>query len=328
MSSSGAATLPNEAIVWDQHACLPIDPDTNFEVVQRHLRAGFTYVSLNVGYAPHGLAEAITVLSSFRHHVLADPDNYILVRTVDDIIAAKRTGRLGIAFDLEDTNPLEGRVELVQTYYDLGVRSMLMTYNSHNLAGFGCHDDPKGGLTDFGRAVVQEMNRVGMMVDAAHCSFRTSMDLFETSSAPVIISHAAMRAIHDHERNVTDDQVRACAATGGIIGICGIGIFLGDNDISTETLVRHIDHAVSLVGPEHVGLGTDFVFDQEDLNTDLANNPGLFKNYLENGPLKILPPEQLPEIVDSLRSRGYSDDDVSGILGGNFLRVAREVWKA
>jgi membrane dipeptidase len=323
-----AGEVHAEAVVWDQHACLPLDPDTDFQSVQRYRQAGATFVSINVGYAPQGIAETIRILSSFRHHVLARQEDYLLVQTAADVTEAKRSERLGIAFDLEDANPLEGRVELVQTYYDLGVRTMLMTYNGRNLAGHGCQDDPHGGLTEFGRAVVVEMNRVGMIVDAAHCSYQTSMDLFDTSNDPVVFSHVAMRSVHDHERNITDDQARACAATGGVIGICGVGIFLGENDTRMETLLRHIDHAVSLVGSDHVGLGTDFVFDQDDLNAEFAKNPLLFRNYDLRGPLQFVPPERLPRITESLLSSGYSETDVRGVMGENFLRVAQQVWRA
>ena len=123
---------------------------------------------------------------------------------------------------------------MVQAYYDLGVRSMLLTYNGENQAGFGCHAANDTGLTSFGRGVVDEMNRVGMMVDVSHCGYRTSMDALECSASPVIFSHSSMRAVWDHERNIRDDQARACAATGGVIGINGVGIFLGDNDISVQ----------------------------------------------------------------------------------------------
>ncbi|MBB4685736.1 dipeptidase [Amycolatopsis jiangsuensis] len=321
-----SATLHAQALVWEQHCCLPLDPDTDVDELWRYAESGASFVSVNAGYAPHDIADTIRVLSGFRRQLLAEPDRYVLARTTEDVRTAKATGRLAVAFDLEDTRPLGGSVDLVQTYYDLGVRTMLLTYNQRNAAGSGCHDETDGGVTEFGREVVAEMNRVGMVVDAAHCSYRTSMDVFAASSAPVVLSHTAARAVHDHERNVWDDQMLACAATGGVVGIDGVGIFLGDNDASTEALVRHLDHAVELVGWEHVGLGLDFCFGSAD--AELAENPDLFpSSYAQWDRMEFIEPERLPAITAALAGRGYAPEAVHGILGGNFLRVAENVWR-
>jgi membrane dipeptidase len=268
----------------------------------------------------------MTVLSSFRNRVFADPEVYVLARRVTDVVEAKDSGRLAIAFDLEDTNPLEGHVELVKTYYDLGVRTMLMTYNRRNLAGSGCLDEEDAGLTEFGRRVVVEMNHVGMVVDASHCSYRSSMELFEISQQPVICSHSGARSVYEHPRNLRDDQIRACAATGGVVGICGVGTFLGDNDARVETFLRHLEHALNLAGPKHVGIGTDFVFDLSDLEAELSRNPALFPGTAGHGPREFFPPEHLPQIAEGLLRQGYPSETVRDLLGGNFLRIAEQVW--
>ncbi|MFD7465542.1 dipeptidase [Streptomyces tendae] len=317
-----------QALVWEQHCCLPLDPDTRVDELWRYAEAGASFVSVNVGYAPHDITDTIRVLSAFRRHVLTNPDRYVMADSADDVRRAKASGRLAVAFDLEDTRPLGGRTETVQTYYDLGVRTMLLTYNQQNDAGSGCHDAADGGLTDFGRDVVAEMNRVGMVVDVTHCSYRTSMDVFAASKAPVVLSHSSMRALHDHERNVWDDQVKACAETGGVIGVNGVGIFLGDNDTSTEAIVRHIDHAVDLVGWEHVGLGLDYCFEADDVNDELTQNPELFPpSYNKWGRIDFVEPERLPAIAAALSDRGYPREATRGILGENFLRVAQDVWR-
>ena len=318
----------SQNLIWEQHCCLPLDPDTDVDELWRYAEAGASFVSVNVGYAPHGITETIRVLSAFRHHVLTHPDRYVLADSVDDVRLAQRTRRLAVAFDLEDTRPLGGRTDTVQTYYDLGVRTMLLTYNQRNAAGSGCNDGTDGGLTEFGRQVVAEMNRVGMVVDAAHCSYRTSMDVFAASAAPVVLSHTAARAVHDHQRNVWDDQIRACADTGGVIGINGVGIFLGANDASVEALLRHVEHAVELVGWPHVGLGLDFCFNADDADDELARNPDLFPpEYAEWGRIEFLAPERLPAIAAALEERAYPPEAVRGILGENFLRVAQNVWQ-
>ena len=312
---------------WEQHCCLPIKTDADIAVLDRYRQVGVGYVSVNVGFAPHGIAESIPVLSSWRRQVLRAPDSFALVGSAGDIAAAQQAGKLVVGFDLEDTNPLGGEIAMVQTYYDLGVRSMLLTYNGENLAGFGCHAARDDGLTAFGRDAVDEMNRVGMMVDVSHCGYRTSMEAIERSSAPVIFSHSSMRGVWEHDRNIRDDQVRACAATGGVIGINGVGIFLGDNDASPAAMARHIDYAVQLVGPDHVGVGTDYVFDLDDLSQELAN-PQIFpESYQQWDRQEFLEPEQLPQLEAELHSLGYSAQDTAAIMGGNFLRVAKAVWK-
>jgi membrane dipeptidase len=188
-------------------------------------------------------------------------------------------------------------------------------------------DTDDEGLTAYGRAMVREMNRVGMVPDGSHSSVRTGLDLCEVSTGPVIYSHSCMRSVWEHERNITDEQARACAATGGVIGITGVGIFLGANDISIDALIRHLDYAVELVGPDHVGIGTDFPFDQTDFDREFAENAELFpESYRRWGPIRFLSPEALSPLASALSARGYPDETIGGILGGNFLRVARQAW--
>ncbi len=316
------------SFAWEQHCCLPLEAACNLAPLDRYRQVGVGYVSVNVGYAPHDIDATMRVLSSWRRQISRSGDSFQLVGTAEDLVAAQQAGRLVVGFDLEDTNPLGGEIAMIGAYYDLGVRSMLLTYNGENLAGFGCHAPRDDGLTAFGRDAVDEMNRVGMMVDVSHCGYRTSMEAIERSSAPVIFSHSAMRGVWEHDRNIRDDQVRACAATGGVIGINGVGIFLGDNDASASAVARHIDYAVQLVGPEHVGIGTDYVFDHEDLSKELAKNTQVFPaSYQGWDAYEFLEPEQLPELETELQGLGYAAADVAAIMGGNFLRVAKAVWR-
>lgn len=144
----------------------------------------------------------------------------------------------------------------------------------------------------------------------------------------MIFSHSNPKAIHDHDRNIPDDLMLACARTGGVVNINGIGIFLGRNDNSTDTLVRHIDYAAQLIGPDHVGLGLDYVFDPTELNDYLRNNPDLWPAGAGAGQaMAMVEPERFPDIAEALLQRGYRESDVQGILGHNNLRVARQVWK-
>ncbi|MFI5915833.1 dipeptidase [Dactylosporangium sp. NPDC051541] len=310
-------------VLWEQHCCLPLIPDAALEELARYQRPGGAYVSVNVGYAPHSYDDVVGLIAAWSLRIAAS-ERLRQAFAVTDIAA----DRVAVAFDLEDSGPLGGRLDRVQEFYDLGVRTMLPTYNHRNQAGHGCLDAVDEGLTAYGRDLVRAMNAAGMVADGSHCSIRTGLDLCTVSEQPVIYSHSCMRAVWDHPRNITDEQARACAATGGVIGITGVGIFLGANDVTVDAFVRHIDYAVELVGPEHVGLSTDFSFDGDDLNDEMRRNPHLFPAaYTAWGPIRFTPPEGLFAIEDALRDRGYPPDAIAGILGGNFLRVATQVWK-
>ncbi|MFJ4567866.1 dipeptidase [Streptomyces caelestis] len=236
--------------------------------------------------------------------------------SVADVDSAGRAGDVAVAFDLEDSGPLEGRLDRVRDFYDLGVRTTLPSYNNRNAAGGGCLDESDEGLSAYGRALVREMNAVAMVVDGSHCGARTGLDLCEVSEQPVIYSHSCMRSLWDHPRN-TDEQARECAATGGVVGITGVGIFLGPNDATMDALVRHIDHAVDLVGPEHVGVSTDYPFDHEDFNAMLVQSPELFPDcYTRWGPIDFMPPEEVLTVESALLARGYPEDAITAILGG------------
>jgi membrane dipeptidase len=328
---AAAASLHADALVWDQHGCLPLRPDEDaVDQLELYRAGGVDAVSINVAFDVVPPLEALKVTAAFRRGILARPDRFLLASTFDDVEEAKRTGRLAVTFDLEGTEPLDGQLSLLESYHALGVRTVLIAYNRSNRAGGGCHDDPEAGLTEFGRALVREMNSLGVIVDATHCSVRTTFDLFEASELPVVFSHSVPLGVHVHDRNISDDQMRGCAATGGVVGINGLGIFLGNNDASTASLVRAIDYAVGVVGPEHVGLGLDYVFDQDELNAFLEANRDTFppeSGYADAIPYRFFSPAQLPELTGSLLERGYAAHDVRAILGGNVARVARSVWR-
>jgi membrane dipeptidase len=201
---------------------------------------------------------------------------------------------------------------------------MLLAYNRDNLAAGGCMEGARG-LTDFGRQVIREMNRVGMVVDLSHMGYRATMEACELSAAPVIFSHSNPAGMKEHARNITDAQIEACARTGGVIGINGVGEFLGG--VSSAVVVEHIDYVANLVGPEHVGLGLDYVLDKQELIDYLESHPDVFPPEKFSDYLAFVEPEQYPEIAELLGRRGYGAADVQGILGGNFLRIAETVWK-
>jgi len=307
---------------------MPLDPhDQRFLPQLDRLReAGVTVAGVNVGYGEHGIEAHVRMLAHFRAWIKARPERYLLVERVDDIAEAKQSGRLGIFFDIEGANAVEDQLTTIALYYDLGVRWMLMAYNRNNRVGGGCMDDD-GGLTPFGYTVVTEMNRVGMVPCCSHTGKRTVLDVIAASSTPVIFSHSNPRALWDHPRNVEDKVILACARRGGVVGINGVGAFHAD--VTSATFARAIDYVVQLAGIDHAGIGLDYVFDDEELKAAFAATPHLFGPdaiRFPNG-CPFVQPEQLPHVAEELSSMGYSDEDLGKVLGGNWLRIARTVWK-
>lgn len=313
-------------LLWDQHACLPLQLGTDVDELSRYRRRGATFVSVNAGYSPHSFADSVALLNHYRAAIDGHPD-LVLIETVDDIEPAGAAGCVAVAFDLEDSGPLDGDLDNLGVLAGLGVRTLLPTYNHANPAGSGCLDAEDHGLTRWGRDLVREMNAAGMVPDGSHCSERTGLDMCDGSALPVIYSHSCMRSVWDHPRNITDDQARACAATGGVVGITGVGIFLGPNTPTLEAMARHLDYAVDLVGIDHVGVSTDHSFDAADFLAEVSANPHLFdESYTRWGPIRWMPPETFLTLGRHLAEDGWSEDAIGAVLGGNFLRVAHDTW--
>jgi membrane dipeptidase len=329
--SPRAKSLLEGSIVWDNHSCMPLRADESFlPQLERFRKVGVNVVSLNVGFAEMPWEEHIRVLSFMRHWIAKHPAAYRLVHSVEDIQRAKAEGKLGVFFDVEGMCPVQDQPWLVQTFYELGVRWMLIAYNKANKAGAGCMDEKDGGLTPLGRQVIDEMERVGMLLCVTHTGARTAADALDYARNPVIFSHSNPLGVTQHPRNISDDLMRKCAAKGGVIGTNGIGKFLGAEQHNiVEQVLKHLRYAIDVVGPAHVGLGMDYVFDQEELKEFYRKNPGLFPPGLSNASsgLAMVAPEAMTPIVEGLARTNLSDDEIRGILGGNWMRVAKQVWK-
>lgn len=317
-----------EPIQWEAHACLPLLPGQDMSGLRRYRDAGFHHVSINVGMDMTPFPDVIRVLAGFRHWLAQHDDDYLLAGTVADIQRARDQRKLAVSFDLEGSNMLQQDVAMVGLFARLGVRQMLLAYNRDNSCAGGCHG-AGGGLTPLGREVVSEINRSGIVMDCSHASKRSSLEVMEFSQRPVIFSHTNVKAIHDHPRTIDDEQILACAAQGGVIGLTGLGIFLGDPDASVAAFIRQIDYLAERVGTRHIGLGLDTELhpDHRDLPEGVEENDWWPEQHYGNmNGHRQLQPAALERVARELKRMGYSESDVHNIYGENFLRVAQSTW--
>ena len=320
-------------INWEAHACLPLHPKADFASIDRLRRAGVNYVSINIGMDMNPISQVMSVTAGFRATIAAQPERYVLAGSVQDIERAAANGKLAIGFDLEGAMPLLEQPEMVALYRDLGVRQMHLAYNRNNSVAGGCHDVEQG-LTQLGHRVVAAINAAGVLMDCSHTGRRCSLDIMAASEQPVIFSHSNPLALVEHGRNVTDEQIRACAATGGVVCVSGVSIFLDSRTPSADDVAKHAAYVASLVGVAHVGIGLDISFHQSELND---NPPGNFDpsywwpkaaGYDRGVSCSTYPPVESWKVLGAaLQGTGMTAQEAALVLGGNMMRVAGQVWR-
>ena len=279
------------------------------------------------------LAQVMQTIAGFRASVAAQPDRFVLANTVQDVQQAAADGKLAIGFDLEGAMPLLEQPEMVALYQSLGVRQMHLAYNRNNSVAGGCHDEEQG-LTPLGHQVVQAINAAGVLMDCSHTGRRCSLDIMAASSAPVIFSHANPLALVEHGRNVTDEQIRACAATGGVVCVSGVSFFLGNRQPTAVDVARHAAYVADLVGVQHAGIGLDISFRQPELNDNPPDKydpsywwPSSAGYNRAVNPSTNTPQETWPLLGQALQDTGMSAAEAALVMGGNMMRVAGQVWR-
>jgi membrane dipeptidase len=272
-----------------------------------------------------------------RFSDFAHQDMVYTALTVDDLYRAKREDKIAFVATLESATPIENELDRVDVLYGLGVRSMGITYSESNSLGSGLKEASDGGLTQFGRRVVRRMNQLGMTIDTAHCGDKTATDVIECSVHPTVISHVGARALWDTNRMMPDDVLKACAATGGVIGVEAAPhttLTHKHPQHSIESYMEHFEYIANLVGIEHVAFGPDTLFgDHVGLHHAFASQLSIGSSHagpqfkeveyvkgLEN------PSEVMPNVVRWLVTHGYSDNDIAQVAGLNVLRVLEETW--
>jgi membrane dipeptidase len=328
--SERARHVYRNSLVWDMTVPYGMQQATDGETLPRFMRAGFGLVSLTIGGdKTFGPETALSNIGKVLSVCAASPELYRFVQDIVDVDQACHEGKLAITLNFQGTNVLGNDLGLVEVFYRLGVRHMLLAYNQKNLVGDGCAERTDAGLSRFGLSLIAEMNRVGMLVDGTHTGYRTTMEAMEASTRPFIFSHCNAWSLYRHYRNIRDDQIQACARTGGVVGVNGLGEFLDDLEATSESMFRHVDHIAQLVGPQHVGIGLDYVKDVAGFWKYVDDSPDAWPENegRANRHTRFVQPEQIEDLVELMCRRNYTDSDIRGILGGNFHRVCKQVWK-
>ena len=327
--SERALALFANSLVWDN--TLPWISVLNSPDIDRFLprwhATGVNVVSLTMDVrAP--MDRVVAQIGLTKRQARQRSDWVAIATSLAEIEAARAAGKLALVLNMQDTTGYGTNLDAIQTLADLGVKQAGLAYNNRNFVGDGCAEPANAGLSLFGRALVKELNRVGVIVDGSHAGRRTTLDAMELGERPFVFSHSNPVGVRPHYRNVTDEQIRACAATGGVIGINGVGYWCGDNDAPTDAIFRCLDYTVQLVGAEHVGLGWDYVYDLDQIIAWVRADPIAWPAFEGEWMVKhnYAGPEQMVELVQFMLDHGYPDDAIAGILGANWERIANAVW--
>ena len=317
------------------------DPVERAEYMSAWEAAGVTCVFQNAGEEGQDIQRLVKRLAHFTYVTDMMRDFVEKAASPDDIIASRKQNKHCLYLSAngvpipQDWISVEEELRYIRVFFHLGIRMMHLTYNRRNMIGDGCAETANGGLSDFGRAAIAEMNRVGVIVDVAHSGWQTSLEAAKISRRPVVASHTACNSLHKHIRCKPDEVIQAIADTGGYVGTCCIPSFLGGG---IDALLTHIDYIVENFGPEHVAIGTDNGYTSRSMATESkkiqkwpkARTP--WESLWPPGSLLDKPDEMLsmewtnwPMFTVGLVQRGYSDEDIQKIIGGNVLSVARVV---
>lgn len=344
--SDRAITLVNESLVMDMLSLLDMtrlfsagasgsDPfKFSHEEILAIRESGIDVFHPAVGMGGPGVQlDAMNHMAAYSGLVAEHPDLMMRIDSVADIDELRQNGKIGIILGLQNSDHFK-TADDVKRYYYAGQRISQLTYNTQNMIASGSTDRIDGGISDYGESVVKAMDEVGMAVDVSHCGDQTTLDAFELSARPVLITHSNCRALAPgHPRCKTDEAIKVMAAKGSVMGVTTVRNFVKNDEPTTiEHYIDHIDHIAKLVGVEHVGVGTDSDLKGYDaLPTEIydALKSGYKSSYAFREKIDIEGldhPKKMYDLTEALIRRGYSDDNIRAILGENFRRVLGEIW--
>ena len=256
--------------------------------------------------------EMMWMINSTIHEIKQNNDLYNIIKNSGDFNKGIISGKLNVLMGIEGLRAIKKNLDWLDTFYQLGFRHASLTWNEENDLGTGAKGDKNRGITEVGKTAIKKMNELGMVVDVSHANEKTFWGIYETSTKPIIASHSNARSLCDHVRNLTDEQIKAVAATGGLVGAVAYKGFvdLAKEKQTIERYVDHIDHMVSLVGVKHVGIGFDFC---EYLHADRTGK--------DMNPSGLEDASYAQNVIEELRKRDYSEEDIRKIAYENFMRV-------
>ena len=312
-----------------------LDPETFTAAdIQPFKESGINVIHPAIGMGgPNAYENTLKFFASWNAFIANHDAHFIRIDSASDLDRVKSSGKLGILLGLQNSDHFR-RPDDVDFFRGLGQRVSQLTYNSRNLIGNGSTERRDEGISDFGVAIVERMNKVGMAVDVSHCGDRTTLDAFEVSKKPVLITHSNARAlVGDHPRCKTDEAIKKVGAAGSVMGITGVRMFVKTDEPTTiEHLLDHYDHVRKLIGPEHLGVGSDidlYGYDKmpPELNKQLrASYKGSYGFRDKIDIEGVDHPKRMFDLTEGLIRRKYTDADIRGILGGNFARVLKQIW--
>jgi membrane dipeptidase len=335
-----AATLHRDALVIELHSDIPIDvvlrrrKGERAVLLRRHLprwQAGGVKASvLTVGgdqasQRIHDPADpfrsALLTLQDVRADIRESEGALALVTTPAALRAEVAAGRFAVLLSLEGAAPLRGSLLALDLFAELGLRAIQLTWNLRNEVGDGIGEDHRNRLTRFGRALVGHATRAGILLDASHLGEGCFWDLAERATRPWICSHSNPAARHHHPRNVTDLQIEAVTRAGGLVGIACYPGFFAERPLTVEHVLDHVEHALRVAGPGHVGFGPDYVDYAADVVQAGLEAAGVGYGPMEPFPAGIARIEEVPGLTAGLLARGHPPDVIRGVLGESYLRV-------
>jgi membrane dipeptidase len=344
--SERAIRLVREATVVDMLGVFAIGPEgqqwlSDPDSFDDALLAKFRSSGINVFHVAFGLGgvghdaynNALRYVASWNGFIATHDEHMMRVDSAADLERVNGSGKIGVMIGIQNSDHFL-RLDDINLFRSLGQRVSQLTYNTRNRIGSGATERSDGGLSDFGVAVVQRMNQVGMAVDVSHCADRTTMDAFEASTRPVLITHSNCRAlVPGHPRCKPDEAIVAMARQGGVMGITGVRMFVRAEEPTTiEHMLDHYDHVRDLVGIEHLGVGSDMDLEGYDaLPPEMLEQ--LRRSYRDSYGFRdridiegVDHPRRMYDLTEGLIRRRYSDDGIRAVLGGNFARVLKDLW--
>jgi membrane dipeptidase len=317
----------------------PLSPKALDDVRASGLTAVNVTVS-GVGSYAKDYDTTIRNIAYWNAQVAAHPELLMLVRAAADISEAKRSKRLGLIFGFQDATPIAEDLQRIDIFGELGVRVFQLTYNRRNLVGDGCLEPGNAGLSKFGEALIERLNERKFLVDLSHGGERTTREAIAASKVPVAITHTGCAALAPLPRNKTDAELKVLADKGGVVGIYLMPFLRSSGQPTAEDLVRHIEHAVSICGEDHVGIGTDGTI--SPVNFDAEFRRKFAAEVAERRAAGVSAPGERPDVYTFLpdlnsadrfahigallSKRGFSDARIAKVLGDNFARLFHTVW--